>query len=165
MKSPMSGWPSVSRTMRELERSLGVALFDRSTRQMRLTWAGQVLLGEARRVLATVDHAVQAANGAAQGYQGFLRIAICDSPAQPRIASLLARSREEEPELGIRIFELPFSQQLKGLHTDLLDIGFALPAPRCAASHCIRPLVWCAGSACSTSASKLKAREKSRKRC
>ena len=98
MKSPMSGWPSVSRTMRELERSLGVALFDRSTRQMRLTWAGQVLLGEARRVLATVDHAVQAANGAAQGYQGFLRIAICDSPAQPRIASLLARSREEEPE-------------------------------------------------------------------
>lgn len=116
----------LSRAMRDLEQVLGVALFDRSNRQMRLTWPGQVLLGEARRVLAAVDHAIQATKGAAQGYQGFLRIAICDSLAQPHIASLLARSREEEPELGIRVFELPFTQQLKGLHNDLLDIGFAL---------------------------------------
>jgi len=112
--------------MRGLERSLDVALFDRSVRQTRLTGAGQVLLGEARRVLSTVDHAIQATKGAAQGYQSILRIAICSSLAQPRIVSLLARSREEEPELGIRIFELPFSQQLNGLHNDLLDIGFAL---------------------------------------
>ena len=112
--------------MRDLERLLGVQLFDRSTRQTRLTWAGKVLLGEARCVLAAVDHAVQATKGAAQGYQGVLRIGICDSLAQPRIASLLARSREEEPELNIRVFELPFAQQLKGLHNDLLDIGFAL---------------------------------------
>ena len=60
------------------------------------------------------------------GYQGHLRIAICDGLAQPRIATLLARSREEEPEMEIRVFELPFAQQLKTLHDDLLDIGFAL---------------------------------------
>ena len=59
-------------------------------------------------------------------YQGHLRIAICDGLAQPRIATLLARSREEEPEMEIRVFELPFAQQLKTLHDDLLDIGFAL---------------------------------------
>lgn len=116
----------VSRAMRDLERLLGVSLFDRSARQTRLTWAGQVLLGESRRVLATVDQAIQATKGAAQGYQSYLRIAICDSLAQPRIATLLARSREEEPELEIRVFELPFLQQLKGLHTDLLDVGFSL---------------------------------------
>lgn len=46
--------------------------------------------------------------------------------AQPRIATLLARSREEEPELEIRVFELPFLQQLTSLHHDLLDVGFAL---------------------------------------
>lgn len=116
----------VSRAMRDLEEFLGVQLFDRSTRQMRLTWAGQVLLSECRRVLATVDQAIRATKGAAQGYQGYLRIAICDSLAQPRIATLLARSREQEPELEIRVFEMPFRQQLKGLHNDLLDIGFAL---------------------------------------
>ena len=116
----------LSRAMRDLEKALGVALFDRSNRQTRLTWAGQVLLVECRRVLTTLDQAIQATKGAAQGYQSYLRIAICDSLAQPRVATLLARSREEEPELGIRVFELPFSQQLKGLHNDLLDIGFAL---------------------------------------
>ena len=97
----------VSRAMRNLEATLGVQLFDRSAHQTRLTWAGQVFLGECRRVLATVEQAVSAAKAAAQGYQGYLRIAICDSLAQPHIATLLARSREEEPELEIRVFELP----------------------------------------------------------
>ena len=87
----------VSRAMRDLESQLGVQLFDRSTRLTRLTWAGQVFLGECRRVMATVEQAVKSAKAAAQGYQGHLRIAICDSLAQPRIATLLARSREEEP--------------------------------------------------------------------
>ncbi|RUF23365.1 LysR family transcriptional regulator [Pseudomonas aeruginosa] len=116
----------LSRAVRDLERLLGVALIDRGARQTRLTWAGQVLLVECRRVLTTMDQAIQATKGAAQGYQSYLRIAICDSLAQPRIATLLARSREQEPELEIRVFEMPFSQQLKGLHTDLLDVGFAL---------------------------------------
>ncbi|CAM5792200.1 LysR family transcriptional regulator [Ottowia pentelensis] len=130
----------LSRAMRDLEKLLGVALFDRSSRQTRLTWAGQVLLVECRRVLATVDQAIKATKGAAQGYQNYVRIAICDSLAQPRIATLLARSREEEPELEIRVFELPFSQQLKGLHTDLLDVGFALSA---AVNHgLVAELVW-----------------------
>lgn len=115
----------VSRAMRDLERLLDVQLFDRSSRQTKLTWAGQVLLVECRRVLATVEQAIKATKAAAQGYQGTLRIAICDSLTQPHFATLLARSREDEPELEIRVFELPFSQQLKGLHNDLLDIGFA----------------------------------------
>ncbi|MFU3033315.1 LysR family transcriptional regulator [Pseudomonas aeruginosa] len=118
----------LSRAMHDLERLLGVALIDRSSRQTRLTWAGQVLLAESRRVLATLDQAIQATKSAAQGYQSQLRIGICDSLAQPLIATLLARSREKEPELEIRVFELPFSQQLKGLHTDLLDVGFAQSA-------------------------------------
>ena len=62
----------VSRAMRHLEATLGVQLFDRSANQTRLTRAGQVFLGECRRVLATVEQAVSAAKAAAQGYQGYL---------------------------------------------------------------------------------------------
>ena len=94
----------VSRAMRNLEATLGVQLFDRSAHQTRLTWAGQVFLGECRRVLATVEQAVSAAKAAAQGYQGYLRIAICDSLAQPQIATLLARSREPWPTTDGRAF-------------------------------------------------------------
>src|SRR5690606_12399050 len=106
--------------MRNHEVTLGAKWFDRRADQPRLTWPGPAFLGECRRVLATVEQAVSAAKAAAQGYQGYLRTAICDSLAQPHIATLLARSREEEPELEIRVFELPFAQQLKAPHNDLL---------------------------------------------
>ena len=114
-------------------------LFDRSTRLTRLTWAGQVFLGECRRVQATVEQAVKSAKAAAQGYQGHLRIAICDGLAQPRIATLLARSREEEPEMEIRVFELPFAQQLKTLHDDPLAV--IVPARHPLLAHVEVPLV------------------------
>lgn len=116
----------LSRAMRDLEQRLGVALFDRSTRHMRMTWAGQVLLEQCHRVLSAVEQAIHITKGAALGYQSHLRIAICDSLAQPNIATLLARSREEEPEMEIRVFELPFPQQLTELHANMLDVGFAL---------------------------------------
>ena len=42
-----------------------------------------------------------------------------------RLPSLLALCREEEPEVEIRFFEVLLSQQIKGLHDDLYDVGFA----------------------------------------
>lgn len=100
--------------MRDLESQLGVQLFDRSTRLTRLTWAGQVFLGECRRVQATVEQAIKSAKAAAQGYQGHLRIAICDGLAQPASPPCW-HAAAEEPEMEIRVFGLPFAQQLKTL--------------------------------------------------
>src|SRR3546814_19417309 len=40
-------------------------------------------------------------------------------------SALLALCRQEEPEVEIRFFEVPLSQQIKGLHDDLYDVGFA----------------------------------------
>lgn len=38
---------------------------------------------------------------------------------------MLALCRQKEPEVDIRLFEVPLSQQIKGLHDDLYDVGFA----------------------------------------
>lgn len=114
----------LSRAIKDLEYDLGVQLFERTTRSTHLTWAGQVFLDEARRVLSTLEQAKASAKAAATGYRGTLRVALSDGIAQPRLASLLALCREEEPEVEIRLFESTLAQQLKGLRSNLYDTGF-----------------------------------------
>ena len=116
----------LSRTIKQLETELGAVLFDRASRGTRLTWAGQAFLEDARRVLLGIDQAKANVKAAATGYRGTLRIALSDGIARSRLTTLLALCREEEPEVEIRLFETPLSQQLKGLRSDLYDVGFAL---------------------------------------
>jgi DNA-binding transcriptional LysR family regulator len=56
--------PPLSRAIRDLERQLGVALLERTTRQVRLTEAGEVLLRDARTALAAVTAAARRAREA-----------------------------------------------------------------------------------------------------
>jgi DNA-binding transcriptional LysR family regulator len=116
----------LSRAIKDLEYDLDVQLLKRTTRSTELTWAGQVFLDQARRVLSMVAHAKAIAKSAAQGYRGHLRVAVSDGLAQPHLTTLLARCRDEEPDVEIRLFEMPFAQQVRGLRHDLLDAGFAL---------------------------------------
>ncbi|HUA24749.1 MAG TPA: LysR family transcriptional regulator, partial [Steroidobacteraceae bacterium] len=118
-KSPLS------RAIKELESSLGAPLFERTTRSTRLTWAGQVFLEDARRVFAALNQAKINVKAAANGYHGTLRIAVSDGIVPSRLAALLAQCRAEEPEVEIRLFQTPLAQQLKGLRSDLYDVGFA----------------------------------------
>ncbi|AVR87250.1 LysR family transcriptional regulator [Thauera aromatica] len=115
----------LSRTIRQLEDDLGVRLFERNSHGTRLTWPGQVFLGEARRVLATAEQARASVRAAASGYRGLLRIALSDGISQPRLSALLARCREEAPEVELRLTEIPLASQLKGLRDDLYDAGLA----------------------------------------
>jgi DNA-binding transcriptional LysR family regulator len=115
----------LSRAIKELESTLGAQLFERTTRSTRLTWAGQVFLEDARRVFAALDQAKVNVKAAVNGYHGTLRIAVSDGMVPSRLAALLARCRAEEPEVEIRLFQIPLAQQLKGLRSDLYDVGFA----------------------------------------
>ncbi len=115
----------LSRTIKELEYDLGAQLFERTARGTRLTWAGQVFLEDVRRVFAALDQAKINVKNAANGYRGMLRVAVSDGIVPSRMAALLARCRAEEPEVGIRVFQTPFSHQVKGLRDDLYDVGFA----------------------------------------
>ncbi|CAH0210149.1 Hca operon transcriptional activator HcaR [Pseudomonas sp. Bi70] len=115
----------LSRIIKELEYRLGVQLFERTTRSTRLTWAGKVLLEEARRVLAVVDQAKASVRSAAAGYRGQIRLALSDGIPQGRLASLLAQCREEEPEVEICLSEVTFREQVRGLNDGLFDIGLA----------------------------------------
>lgn len=115
----------LSRAIRELEEDLGVQLFARTTRSTRLTRAGALFLEHVPRVFAALQQARDSVLAVAHGYFGQLRIALSDSIAPSRLPTLLAQCRVEEPDVEIRLFEVPVSQQLQGLRDELYDAGFA----------------------------------------
>lgn len=115
----------LSRAIKELEEELGVQLFVRTTRSTRLTRAGKLFLECVPRVFTALQQARDSVKAAANGFHGQVRIALSDCIAPTCFSTLMALCRQEEPEIEIRLFEVPLAQQIKGLHDDLFDIGFA----------------------------------------
>ena len=116
----------LSRAIRELEEELGAQLFVRTSRSTRLTLAGKLLMENAPRVLLALDQARESVKAAANGFHGRLRVALSDGISPSRLPALLARCREEDPEIEIHLFEVPLAQQLSGLRDDLYDAGFSM---------------------------------------
>lgn len=116
----------LSCTIRKLEADLGVTLLLRTAHTVRLTWAGQAFLEDARRVILACEQARARARAAAAGYHGTLRIGLSGDVGRTRLAALLALCRQEAPEISIRLSEVPLAQLLKGLHIGLFDAGLAM---------------------------------------
>ena len=115
----------LSRAIKELEEDLGAQLFIRTTRSTRLSRAGKLFLEHVPRIFTALQQARDSVKAAANGFHSQLRIALSDGITPSRLPTLLALCRQEEPEVEIRLFEVPLSQQIKGLHDDLYDVGFA----------------------------------------
>ena len=116
----------LSRTIKELEEELGARLFIRTTRSTQLTRAGRQLLEHVPRIFTALDQARDGVTSATYGFLGQLRIALSDGVTPTRLSTLLARCREEDPEVEMRLFEVPLGLQIKGLHEDLYDVGFSM---------------------------------------
>src|SRR5215510_1895776 len=65
--------PALSRQIRDLERELGVRLFDRIGRRIQLTAEGEDLLRRARALLTDADSLVQRGHALTRGTTGLLR--------------------------------------------------------------------------------------------
>jgi DNA-binding transcriptional LysR family regulator len=120
--------PALSQSIRQLEGELGTPLFTRTTRQVRLTPAGEFLREEARRVLAAVDDSIRGVHRIAEGRQGLVRIAFTGTAAYtqlPRIARIL---KSELPGLALEVHaDQLTAQQVDGLTGGRLDLGVLRP--------------------------------------
>jgi DNA-binding transcriptional LysR family regulator len=74
--------PTMSQTIRSLEEGLGVRLFNRTTRSVALTEAGDRLLAEVQPILDGIDHALESVNAFRDKPIGTLRLAIDRSASQ-----------------------------------------------------------------------------------
>ncbi|SAL09655.1 LysR family transcriptional regulator [Caballeronia sordidicola] len=115
----------LSRAIKELEEELDVQLFVRTTRNTRLTRAGELFREHVPRVFTALQQARDSVKAAANGFNGVLRVALSDGITPPRFSSFLALCRQEEPEIEIRLSEVPLAEQIKGLHHDIYDVGFS----------------------------------------
>ncbi|AIO33668.1 bacterial regulatory helix-turn-helix, lysR family protein [Burkholderia cenocepacia] len=115
----------LSRAIKELEEELGVQLLVRTTRSTRLTRAGKLLMEHIPRIFTALQQARDSVKAAANGFHGQLRVALSDGITPSRFSTFLALCRQEEPEIEIRLSEIPLSQQIRGLHEDVYDVGFA----------------------------------------
>ncbi|QVQ53473.1 LysR family transcriptional regulator [Spiractinospora alimapuensis] len=114
------GQPAVSQQVRRLERELGVALFDRSTRHVRLTSAGTRLLPEARAVLATAERTTQVAAELAGISASTLRLATGAGPGDLFYA-LLEHARRHAPDVQVRLTKTSVDDRLTGVRHGSLD--------------------------------------------
>lgn len=117
--------PPLSRTIKELENELGITLFNRNRKGTRLTPAGTSFLRDTRRLFVVMEQARKNAKAVAAGLRGSLHITISDGAIDPRLSTFLARCRAEEPEIEIRLTEMPLTEQLHGLRSGDFTIGFA----------------------------------------
>ncbi len=116
--------PPLSQQIRALEDELGVRLFDRTSRRVRLTEAGALFLPEAQATVRQADYAIQTAQRAGRGETGRLRLGFSTSAAfVPNVMDKLAEFRRRNPIVALQLDELPRGEQLDRLARGELDIG------------------------------------------
>jgi DNA-binding transcriptional LysR family regulator len=115
--------PAVSQQIRRLERELGVQLFDRTSRQVRLTAAGERLLPDARAVLQATERTQQVAAGVAAGTEGILRLGTSQGLGQ-RLEDVLAELTRAAPALQVRLIAAPAPQRIAQVRAGQLDAAF-----------------------------------------
>jgi DNA-binding transcriptional LysR family regulator len=79
--------PTMSQTIQSFERRLGVRLFNRTTRSVALTEAGEQLLAEVQPVLDGIDHALENVNSFREKPIGTLRLAVDRTASQILLAN------------------------------------------------------------------------------
>jgi DNA-binding transcriptional LysR family regulator len=114
--------PSLSQQIRQLETELETELFDRTVRPIRLTNAGQLLLGDAYNLVGDVEATAREVRRAGHGQVGRLRIGYSYGGLYDLVLSLLRRLRQAWPDANMVIHQLPEREQLPALRTRRVDV-------------------------------------------
>jgi len=115
--------PPLSQRIRDLERDLGVRLFDRTRHRVQLTEAGALLLEHVRPVLDGVDTAREAMRRIRPGEAGVLRAGVPPDTNPVVLPTLAAGFARRVPDVLIDLYELTTDEQLSRLREGELDAG------------------------------------------
>jgi DNA-binding transcriptional LysR family regulator len=114
--------PPLTQAVRKLEAQLGVQLFERSSRSVRLTPAGAALQASARKLPAEV-------RAVADGLAGRLRLAFVSTVGFGGLPQWLRSFREACPQIALALREATLDVQLREFEAGSIDAGFVIHTP------------------------------------
>lgn len=120
--------PAFSALIGQLEQTLGVRLFDRSTRHVELTAEGQEFDQAARRVLAEFDAALSGMHERAARQRGRVSVALLPSLAADWLPAVLAGFRAQHPGIELQVADVLSEPCIERVRSGQAD--FALAATR-----------------------------------
>ena len=116
--------PPLSQQIKNLERTLGYALFDRTTRGVKLTSVGQFFAQRAANILTTLQDDVEMTRRLGAGKEGILNVGFSGSVMFTSLPKAIESYRRRRPSIELRLRELVTAEQIPALLDGTLEIGF-----------------------------------------
>lgn len=116
--------PALSRTIRDMENLMGVTLFERSTRSVKLTPAGVSFLAEAREMLTQLTAAIRNAQRFEHGELGTLTVGFNDFAINDALPPIVMRFRSRYPDIAVNLISDSSPEMAESIRKRRLDIGF-----------------------------------------
>ena len=118
--------PALSEAIRRIERETGTALFERTTRSLRLTDAGRQAAAIAREAVRDFHRAVERMKLGAGGEHGRITIAALPSIVCTAMPSVLADFRREHPGVDVALHDVQHERAMEMISEGHADIAITI---------------------------------------
>jgi DNA-binding transcriptional LysR family regulator len=116
--------PGLSKQIKQLEEDLGIKLFERNNRKVKLTKAGEFLKVEISNNLKNLDNIFSRAKLLDGGEMGTLKFGYVGSAVQELIPDLILKYSKDYPNVSFGLNEMDNNKQLLALLNQEIDLGF-----------------------------------------
>src|SRR5215475_8600234 len=130
--------PSLSRQIRDLENEVGVPLFERTARSVRLTDAGRVLLDEARSILKHTEDAVVKVRTIAGRFKTELQVGDWSLATGRTMPALLRAYQQAMPNVKVKVHDWPVEKNIAGVRDGRLQLAIILAPLKANVLHQLR---------------------------
>ncbi len=131
--------PPLSRQIQNLERELGVELFDRTSRRVRLTSCGEYLQSEVLQIFGRLESVQAQLKLMNEGAVGQVRIGYVGAVMHSILPAILKEFRRRQPQVSTILSELTNEGQIAALRNGGIDLGF-IRAPVVVPDLAVKPI-------------------------
>lgn len=116
--------PALSKQMKQLETDLGLQLFDRVSRGVQLTEAGQLLLEQARRIFVQIEQTQSLIQRVGRGEVGQISLGFTPSASIDVLPPILRAYQNRYPEVELALYEMRADRLVERLSNQWVDLCF-----------------------------------------